>query len=215
MIHSRFAVPGGVAAEAIHSMGSIHYPHSPGHDKWALRVSVTTRMGRLAHITITTSLLLAGLTACAAAPIPPAVSTEAPPAARTLHVVSHGWHTGIVLRAADVPTDAWPARGDFPGAQYLEIGWGNRDYYQAADPGAWLALKAAFWPTPGVLHVLAFNGAVKGYFGAAGPFLHLPFEVSGSRLMARASRLSLTTSLLGAAVLHSSAVHLSGGIVIR
>ena len=118
----------------------------------------------------TALLLLAGLAACAATPIAPApstASTEAPPAARTLHVVGHGWHTSIVLRAADVLTDAWPARADFPDAQYLEIGWGNRDYYQATDPGVWLALKAAFWPAPGVLHVVAFDGAVERYFGAA------------------------------------------------
>jgi len=112
-------------------------------------------------------LLLAGLAACAATPMAPAAQAEAPPTARTLHVVGHGWHTGIVLRAADVPADAWPARADFPDAQYLEIGWGDRDYYQATDPGAWLALKAAFWPAPGVLHVVAFDGAVERYFGAA------------------------------------------------
>ena len=115
----------------------------------------------------TALMLLAGLAACAAAPMAPAASTDAPPAARTLHVVGHGWHTGIVLRAADVPADAWPARADFPDAQFLEIGWGNRAYYQATDPGAWLALKAAFWPAPGVLHVVAFDDAVERYFGAA------------------------------------------------
>jgi hypothetical protein len=104
--------------------------------------------------------------------------------------------------------------GRFPRRAVSGSRLGKSDYYQAADPGTWLALKAAFWPTPGVLHVVAFNGAVEGYFGAAGPLLHLPFEVSGSRLMARASRLPLTTSLLGAAVLHNSAIHLSGGIVI-
>ncbi len=124
------------------------------------------RAGRALPGAFTALLLLAGLAACAATPMAPAASTEAPPAARTLHVVGHGWHTGIVLRAADVPA-AWPVRADFPDAQYLEIGWGDRDYYQATDPGAWLALKAAFWPTPGVLHVVAFDGAVERYFGAA------------------------------------------------
>jgi hypothetical protein len=27
-----------------------------------------------------------------------------------IHVVRHGWHAGIVVRVADVPTHAWPAR---------------------------------------------------------------------------------------------------------
>ncbi len=110
--------------------------------------------------------LLGGLSGCVAVPLAPA-SSEARPDARTLHVVSHGWHTGIVLRGADVRADAWPARGDFPGAGYLEVGWGNRAYYQAPDAGVWLALKAAVWATPGVLHVVAFDGAVADYFSAS------------------------------------------------
>jgi len=147
-MHSRFAAPDGINAEAIPAMGSVYYARAlPG--------------------VFTALLLLVSLAACAATPMTPAASIKAPPAARTLHVVGHGWHTGIVLRAADVPADAWPARADFPDAQYLEIGWGDRAYYQAADPGAWLALKAAFWPAPGVLHVVAFDGAVERYFGAA------------------------------------------------
>lgn len=156
-MYSLFAAPGSVDTEVIPAMGSVHYA-----DSHAVADRRRTLPGVFAVL-----LLLAGLAACAATPIAPAASIEAPPASRTLHVVGHGWHTGIVLRAADVPADAWPARGDFPDAQYLEVGWGDRDYYPAADPGAWLALKAAFWPTPGVLHVVAFNGAVEGYFGAA------------------------------------------------
>ena len=34
------------------------------------------------------------------------------------------WHSGIVVRAADVPATAWPARRDFASAEYLEVGWG-------------------------------------------------------------------------------------------
>lgn len=100
-----------------------------------------------------------------------AAGPGAPPAAtgdeRTLYVVRHGWHTGIVVRAADVPERAWPARRDFPGADYLEVGWGDRAYYQASDPGVWLALRALLWPTPGVLHVVAFAGPVERHFATA------------------------------------------------
>lgn len=100
-----------------------------------------------------------------------APSSDAPPAAasslRTIFVIRHGWHTGIVVRAADVPEAAWPARHDFAGGDYLEVGWGDREYYQAPDPSAWLALRALFWTTPGVLHVVGFSGPVERYFTAA------------------------------------------------
>ena len=85
----------------------------------------------------------------------------------SIYVVRQPWHTGIVVLAADVPANAWLARRDFPDAAYLEVGWGDRAYYQAADPGVWLGLRALFWPTPGVLHVAAFNGPVERTFGSA------------------------------------------------
>ena len=84
-----------------------------------------------------------------------------------IHVVSHGWHSGIVVRAADVPATAWPARRDFASAEYLEVGWGHREYYQAREPSVWLGLRALLWPGPGVLHIAAFSGAVERQFPAA------------------------------------------------
>ena len=85
----------------------------------------------------------------------------------SVHVVRHGWHSGIVVRAADVPEHAWPARREFIGAEHLELGWGDRAYYPAPDPSPWLGLRALLWPTAGVLHVVAFSGPVEHYFASA------------------------------------------------
>ena len=71
--------------------------------------------------------------------------------ALSVYLVNHGWHTGIVFRRADIARAIWPEADDFPTAEYLEVGWGDSDYYQSRNPGAWLALKAALWPTPSVL----------------------------------------------------------------
>ena len=84
-----------------------------------------------------------------------------------VHVVRHGWHSGIVVRAADVPAQAWPARREFADAEYLELGWGDRAYYQASAPSVWLGLRALLWPTAGVLHMVAFSGPVERYFASA------------------------------------------------
>lgn len=81
--------------------------------------------------------------------------------------MSHGWHTGIVIRRADIPAGLWPEAGDFPQAEYLEVGWGDRDYYQHPDPGLWLTLKAALVPTPSVLHVVGLRGSAAGSFPAS------------------------------------------------
>ncbi|MCP9438265.1 MAG: DUF2459 domain-containing protein [Nitrospira sp.] len=85
----------------------------------------------------------------------------------TIHVVSHGWHTGIVIRLADVAPGAWPEARDFAAAEYLEVGWGDRNYYQARNPGLLDALTAALVPKPGVLHIVGFRGEVQRMFPAS------------------------------------------------
>lgn len=82
----------------------------------------------------------------------------------TIYLVSHGWHAGIVLRRAEIPDNVWPAPGDFLDAQYLEVGWGDMDYYQTQDPPIGLILKAALLPTASVLHIVGFSGTVPVYF---------------------------------------------------
>jgi len=87
--------------------------------------------------------------------------------ARSVFVVNHGWHSAIVIKKADIPEAVLPELRDFPDAEYLEIGWGDWDYYQAPDPGLGLALKAAFWSSGSVLHVAGFKGTVENYFLAS------------------------------------------------
>lgn len=103
--------------------------------------------------------LLAISAACAqagsGAPVPPTL---------TVHVVSHGWHSGIIVPAALAAAHDWPARQEFPGADYFEVGWGDRTYYQATDPGWWLGLIALLRPSPGVLQVVALSGSPQAAF---------------------------------------------------
>ena len=124
----------------------------------------------MARIALAGCLLPVALTACAAPPSVRQVVAAAsvtPPVTRSVQVVNHGWHTGLVLRGADVPTAAWPAKADFQDAAHLEVGWGDSAYYRAAEPSAWLALKAVAWPTPGVLHVAVIDGPVERFFAGA------------------------------------------------
>ena len=87
--------------------------------------------------------------------------------ARNVFVVHDAWHAAIVIRKSDVPAHALPELRDFPSAEYLEFSWGDRDYFPARDPGLGLALKAAFWSSGSVLHVVGFNDAVKKTYPGA------------------------------------------------
>ncbi|MGQ0657489.1 MAG: DUF2459 domain-containing protein, partial [Chromatiales bacterium] len=85
-------------------------------------------------------------------------------AAAHVYVVAHGWHTGIVIRRADIPPGLLPEQRDFPEADFLEFGWGDRDFYQAPAFSLALAIKAALASTGAVLHVVGFKGPVTSRF---------------------------------------------------
>lgn len=104
--------------------------------------------------------------ACAVPQAAPRPSGEGHPAV-AIYLVAHEGHTGIVVPRAAIPAGLWPESRDFPRADYMEVGWGDRDYYQGRDQGLWGTLRAALSPTPSVLHVVGVRGPVARYFPAS------------------------------------------------
>ena len=102
-------------------------------------------------VALATLLLAAG---CA---LPPETASTPPQPAVSIHLVGRGWHTGIAIARANLPDD-FPALADFPPADHFEFGWGDAEYYPAADPTRRQGTRALFWPTPCVLHVAAIDG---------------------------------------------------------
>jgi len=84
--------------------------------------------------------------------------------AQTIRVIDHGWHTAIVVRRGAVDTTVWPEVDDFPDAAFVEVAWGDRDFYMADRGTAWLAVKAAFLTTGSVLHVAGFDAPLETDF---------------------------------------------------
>lgn len=81
-----------------------------------------------------------------------------------IYVVRQNWHTGIAIRRSDIPPALWPQIRDFPDVEYLEVSWGDAEYYPAPDPTLRMLLKAALVPSRSVLHVVGFDGPVEEYF---------------------------------------------------
>lgn len=82
----------------------------------------------------------------------------------TIYVVSHGWHTGIVIargnlgdKLAFIPSEL----GDSP---YYEFGWGEKDFYQAPENTVGLALQALLWVNDSTMHVVAVPSLPAEYF---------------------------------------------------
>ena len=83
---------------------------------------------------------------------------------KRIFVVHNYWHAALVVRKADLSQGLVPEQDHFLEAEYLEISWGDRDYFPAIEESVGLALRAAFWSRGSVLHVVGFNGAVRDYF---------------------------------------------------
>ena len=94
----------------------------------------------------------------------PVVNDHDQDSKKTIYLVGHGWHAGIVLRHSDISDKLWPEINDFTDAEYLEIGWGDMDYYQIPDPHVGIIIKAALLPSSSVLHIVGFNDPVADYF---------------------------------------------------
>src|SRR4051794_27833216 len=62
--------------------------------------------------------------------------------AKVVAIVNHGWHVGLAVRRADVTPALWPESGAFGSVRFLEVGWGDGEYYPAADVTPAMALRA-------------------------------------------------------------------------
>ena len=72
-------------------------------------------------------------------------------------IVRHGWHTRIAVTQADVDPSVWPESRDLGDVAYLEVGWGDRDFYAKAAPSIWDAIDPIVRPTRAVLHVVGLD----------------------------------------------------------
>ncbi len=86
---------------------------------------------------------------------------------QVFQVVKHGWHVGLVIDQDEMASRVPLLGTDFSRAEHLEIGWGDARFYQADEPSAGLALRAALWPTASVMHVVGFSGDPARYFPAS------------------------------------------------
>jgi uncharacterized protein (TIGR02117 family) len=112
------------------------------------------------------SLILLAQGACAAPPPGPAEPQSAGPGV-AVYLVAHDKHSGIAVRRADIPAGLWPESRDFPQAEFLEVGWGDRDYYYGRNQGLVSTLRAALWfNNPSVLHVAGVRGTLTENFPA-------------------------------------------------
>ena len=81
-----------------------------------------------------------------------------------IYVVGHGWHTGIVVPLDALSLGQLPVAEHYTQHAFLEVSWGDRDFFQHRTFSIPIALKAALLPTESVLHVVGFSSPVEAFF---------------------------------------------------
>jgi uncharacterized protein (TIGR02117 family) len=84
-----------------------------------------------------------------------------------VYVVSHGWHTGFVIPAVDIQNRVPELKQRFAHARNIEIGWGDKGFYQATEITTGLAFQAIFWPTESIIHAVAVPNEIQSYFSTS------------------------------------------------
>ncbi len=110
-------------------------------------------------------LFAALLTACSGKPYVVNYSgdTDAPKT-NTVYIARHEWHTGFIISAIEADSILPFLRQRFSRAAYYEFGWGDTGFYQADEITSGLSIKAIFWPTDSVMHVVAVPFDPARYF---------------------------------------------------
>jgi len=70
-----------------------------------------------------------------------------------VYVVDHGGHTGVVLDRELAKHHLPSINEEFVHSRYIEIGWGDEDFYQSREKTTKLKMQAALYPTNAVLRV--------------------------------------------------------------
>lgn len=112
-------------------------------------------------------LLALAVTACSGKPfvVKPALESSDVIRSHPLFVVSHGWHTGLILAASDLNQSIPELKDRFGDAPYYEIGWGDKGFYQAQEITTQLTLQAMFWSQGAIMHIVAVPDSPGRYFG--------------------------------------------------
>ena len=76
---------------------------------------------------------------------------------KDIFVINYGEHAGIILKVEDVKSSLWRIEPIFKEFEYIEVGWGDEDFYKNPDPSVWTTLKAGLFPTSSILHLRALS----------------------------------------------------------
>lgn len=88
---------------------------------------------------------------------------QTPPTQATIYVVNNGWHTGLIVPAAPFKLRFPALQHRFGSANYFEIGWGDKGFYQAKEITASITLKAMLGLSGSIMHFVGLTDTPGAY----------------------------------------------------
>ncbi|MFA5806469.1 MAG: DUF2459 domain-containing protein [Melioribacteraceae bacterium] len=79
----------------------------------------------------------------------------------TIHLINYSWHTGLLFPVNETTIKKIPAIKYFENYDYVDISWGDEEFYQHPDFNLYLGAKAILYPTPSVVRVEGYNLEMK------------------------------------------------------
>jgi uncharacterized protein (TIGR02117 family) len=83
---------------------------------------------------------------------------------KIIYLIKQRWHTAVVFHTEDLDTSLFPEAKYFIGAELIDIGWGDEDFYQHPGFDWELAYRALFHSTPSTLRVEGIYFSKQRYF---------------------------------------------------
>ena len=127
--------------------------------------------------------------------------------------MSHGWHVGLVLRRGDVAAVGPSLMLALGSSRYLEVGWGDGDFYPAPRGTIGLALRAAFCSRSSVLQVVGFDDEVAEMFPHA-KIVRVELSPDGFAALTRYVEASYAVDARGRPIVVAPAIYGAGAFYL-
>jgi hypothetical protein len=79
----------------------------------------------------------------------------------SIYLVKANWHTGLMIPVNDFTKKILPVLSYFEGFEYVDIGWGDAEFYQSPGFNICLAAYAILLPTPSVIRIDGYKFPIE------------------------------------------------------
>lgn len=80
-------------------------------------------------------------------------------------LVKYGWHVGIVIPIELLKNKYKSIGKRFPKAKYLELGWGDKGFYQSKEISPLTYINAIAIPSTSIMHVVSIESELDPFLG--------------------------------------------------